>query len=122
VTLDRPGSFEIAPNTGSLKKSVQNGQQLLDKPDDRRFQISNISVAFLREQTGGQVKRSSKNDVYWEYFFSRLPDFGRRKIKRDHSCQRRCIAALPSRFVVTAFWKTGHWLISFLRKERERRV
>ena len=60
VTLDRPATFEIAPNTGSLKESVQKGQQLVwhpkDKPNDSRFQITNLSVAFLREQTGGQVK------------------------------------------------------------------
>jgi hypothetical protein len=29
VTLDRPATFEIAPNTGSLKESVQKGQQLV---------------------------------------------------------------------------------------------
>lgn len=67
VTLDRPGTFEIAPNTGSLKESVQKGQQLLwhpkDKPDDRRFQISNISVAFLREQPGGQVKMTFSGNI-----------------------------------------------------------
>ena len=42
---------------------MQNGQQLLDKPDDRRFQISNISVAFLREQTGGQVKMTFTGNI-----------------------------------------------------------
>jgi hypothetical protein len=38
----------------------QKGQELVrhpkDKPNEPRFQITNISVAFLREQTGGQVK------------------------------------------------------------------
>jgi hypothetical protein len=29
VTLERPAAFEIAPNTGSLKESVQKGQQLV---------------------------------------------------------------------------------------------
>ena len=60
VTLDRPATFEIVPNTGSLKESVQKGQQLVwhpkEKPNDPRFQITNMSVAFLREQSGGQVK------------------------------------------------------------------
>jgi hypothetical protein len=60
VTLDRPATFEIAPNTGSLKESVQKGQQLVwhpkDKPNDPRFQVTDIAMAFLREQTGGQVK------------------------------------------------------------------
>ena len=67
VTLERPAVFEIAPNTGSLKESVQKGQQLVwhpkDKPDDRRFQITNMSVAFLREQTGGQVKMTFTGNI-----------------------------------------------------------
>jgi hypothetical protein len=67
VTLDRPGSFEIAPNTGSLKESVQKGQQLLwhpkDKPDDRRFQITSMAVAFPREQSGGEVKMTFTGNV-----------------------------------------------------------
>jgi hypothetical protein len=67
VTLDRPATFDISPNTGSLKESVQKGQQLVwhpkDKPDDRRFQVTNISVALLREQTGGQVKMTFTGNV-----------------------------------------------------------
>ena len=67
VTLDRPAAFEIAPNTGSLKESVQKGQQLVwhqkDKPNDPRFQITNISIAFLREQSGGQVKMTFSGNV-----------------------------------------------------------
>jgi hypothetical protein len=67
ATLERPAVFEIAPNTGSLKESVQKGQQLVwhpkDKPDDRRFQITNMSVAFLREQTGGQVKMTFTGNI-----------------------------------------------------------
>src|SRR5258708_13940011 len=60
VARDRPAAFEIAPNTGSLKESVQKGQQLVwhpkEKPNDPRFQITNMSVACLRQQSGGQVK------------------------------------------------------------------
>jgi hypothetical protein len=67
VTLDRPATFDISPNTGSLKESVQKGQQLVwhpkDKPNERRFQITNISVAFLREQTAGQVKMTFTGNV-----------------------------------------------------------
>src|SRR5260370_41464584 len=51
VTLDRPATFEIAANTGSLKESVQKGQQLVcnpkEKPNDPRFQVTNIAVAVL---------------------------------------------------------------------------
>jgi hypothetical protein len=67
MTLDRPATFEIAPNTGSLKESVQKGQQLVwhpkDKPNEPRFQIANIAVAFLREQTGGQLKMTFAGNV-----------------------------------------------------------
>src|SRR5262245_65006771 len=67
VTLDRPATFDISPNTGSLKESVQKGQQLVwhpkDKPDEPRFQITNIAVAFLREQTGGQLKMTFAGNV-----------------------------------------------------------
>ena len=67
VTLDRPATFEIAPNTGSLKESVQKGQQLVwhpkDKANEPRFQITNVAVAFLREQTGGQLKMTFAGNV-----------------------------------------------------------
>jgi hypothetical protein len=67
VTLDRPATFEIAPNTGSLKESVQKGQQLVwhpkEKPNDHRFQMTNISIAFLREQSGGQVKMTFSGNI-----------------------------------------------------------
>jgi hypothetical protein len=67
VTLDKPAVFDIAPNTGSLKESVQKGQQLIwhpkDKPNDGRFQITNMAVAFLREQSGGQVKMTFTGNI-----------------------------------------------------------
>jgi hypothetical protein len=60
VRLDRPAVFDMNPNTGSLKESVQKGQQLVwhpkEKPNDPRFQVTNMSVAFLRSESGGQVK------------------------------------------------------------------
>jgi hypothetical protein len=67
VTLERPAAFDIAPNTGSLKESVQKGQQLVwhpkEKANDQRFQMTNISIAFLREQSGGQVKMTFSGNV-----------------------------------------------------------
>jgi hypothetical protein len=60
VELERPAVFEINTQTGTLKETVQNGQDLIwhrkGKSSDRRFQISSIAVAFLRSETGGQVK------------------------------------------------------------------
>src|SRR5438067_13264041 len=62
VMLDRPAVFDINPNTGSLKASVQTGHQLVwhpkDKPNEPRFQVNNMSVAFLRSQSGAPVKKT----------------------------------------------------------------
>ena len=67
VVLDRPAVFEINPNTGSLKESVQKGQQLVwhpkEKSNEPRFQVTNISLAFLRSESGGQVKMTFTGNV-----------------------------------------------------------
>ncbi len=58
--LERPAVFEITSRTGSLKETTQAGQELIwhqkGKPADRRFQLTNISIAFLRSETGGTIK------------------------------------------------------------------
>ena len=55
--------FEITSRTGSLKETTQAGQELIwhqkGKPADRRFQLTNISIAFLRSETGGTIKLRS---------------------------------------------------------------
>jgi hypothetical protein len=60
AVLERPVAFEISPSTGTLKETAQRGQELIwvrkDNPSDRRFQVTNISVGFLRSEAGGQVK------------------------------------------------------------------
>jgi hypothetical protein len=60
AALERPVAFEISPSTGTLKETAQRGQELIwirkDNPSERRFQVSNISVGFLRSEAGGQVK------------------------------------------------------------------
>ena len=60
AALERPVAFEISPSTGTLKETAQRGQELIwirkDNPSDRRFQVTNISVGFLRSEAGGQVK------------------------------------------------------------------
>jgi len=67
ATLEKPAVFDIAANTGSLKETMQKGQQLIwhlkEKPNDRRFQITNISVAFLRSESGGQVKMTFTGNI-----------------------------------------------------------
>jgi hypothetical protein len=72
--LDRPAVFEINPNTGSLKESVQKGQPLVwhpkEKPNEPRFQVTNMSVAFLRSESGGQVKMTFTGNVILNLFGS----------------------------------------------------
>jgi hypothetical protein len=67
ATLEKPAAFDINPNTGSLKETVQKGQQLVwrrkDRPNDGCFQATNISVAFLRSESGGQVKMTFTGNV-----------------------------------------------------------
>src|SRR6266516_2184912 len=60
VSLKQPATLEITPTTGTLKETVQKEQQLIwggnGGPNDRRFQVSNISIAMLRNEPAGQVK------------------------------------------------------------------
>jgi hypothetical protein len=67
VTLEQPAVFDIAANTGSLKETVQKGQQLVWRPkggpSDGAFRVSNISIAFLRSESGGQVKMTFSGNV-----------------------------------------------------------
>ena len=60
VTLAQPVVFEITSSTGSLKETVQKGQQLTwrryDRPNEPKFQVSGIAVAFLRSEPTGEVK------------------------------------------------------------------
>jgi len=68
VTLVQPAVFDIAANTGSLKETVQKGQQLVWRwkgasNEGGGFQVTNISVAFLRSESGGQVKMTFSGNV-----------------------------------------------------------
>ena len=67
ASLERPAAFEISANTGTLKETVQRGQELIwvrkDTPSDRRFQVTNISVGFLRSEAGGQVQMTFSGNI-----------------------------------------------------------
>jgi len=60
VELERSAAFEIISHSGSLKETAQGGQDLIwhrkGKSIERRFQLTNVSIAFLRSETGGQLK------------------------------------------------------------------
>ena len=67
VELERPAVFDLLPRTGSLKETVQKGQALVwrgkEGDKERQFQVDNISVAFLRSETGSQVKTTFSGNV-----------------------------------------------------------
>src|SRR5215472_6426091 len=94
VTLVQPAVFDVAANTGSLKETVQKGQQLVWRrkggSSDGGFQVTNISVAFLRSESGG----AGKNDLLRQHFVARLSHLRRGKIERHRSCQGWRIASL----------------------------
>jgi hypothetical protein len=67
AVLAEPAVFEINPRSGSLRETVQKGQELVwhrnERPSDRRFQATNVSVGILRSETGGQVKMTFSCNV-----------------------------------------------------------
>ena len=73
VSLE-PAMLEIAPITGTLKESVQKGQQLVwfgkEDPKDRRFQAANMYVRRVPAQRG---YGRSEDDIRCQYFGVRLP-------------------------------------------------
>jgi hypothetical protein len=60
VSIEQPAVFDVTPVTGTLKETMQRGQQLLWRarrnPNERRFQITDMSVAFLRSEAPSEVK------------------------------------------------------------------
>jgi hypothetical protein len=65
--LEQPAVFDINARSGALKETVQKGQMLVwrgkDGDKERQFQVDNISVAFLRSETGSQVKTTFSGNV-----------------------------------------------------------
>ncbi len=60
AVVEKPAVLEINPKSGSLKETVQKGQELIwrgkEAPNDVLFALTNISVALLRAEAGGQVR------------------------------------------------------------------
>lgn len=60
VAIEQSAVFDVTPVTGTLKETMQKGQQLVWRarrsPNERRFQLTDMSVAFLRNQAPGEVK------------------------------------------------------------------
>jgi hypothetical protein len=60
VSVEQSAVFNVTPVTGTLKETVQSGQQLVWRtrrsPSDRRFALTDMSVAFLRNEATGEMK------------------------------------------------------------------
>src|SRR5215475_6831930 len=60
VSIERSVLFDLTPITGTLKETVQKRQQLLWRarrsPNESRFEITDMSVALLRNEATGEVK------------------------------------------------------------------
>src|SRR5260370_26150967 len=60
VSIEQSAVFDVTPVTGALKETAQKGQQLVWRarrsPNDRRFELTDMSVAFLRSAAPTQVR------------------------------------------------------------------
>jgi hypothetical protein len=78
VSIDQSAVFDVTPVTGALKETVQKGQRLVWRarrsPNDRRFELTDMSVAFLRSDAPTQVKIT---------FAGHVSAFGWRPVKRE---------------------------------------
>ena len=66
--LEKPAVFDLASISGSLKETIQKGQELVwlkkERPTDRTFQLNKISVGLMRSQVGDQVTMTFSSDFY----------------------------------------------------------
>jgi len=60
VSIEQSAVFDVTPVTGTLKETVQKRQQLVWRarrsPNERRFELTDMSVALLRNEAPGEVK------------------------------------------------------------------
>ena len=60
VSVEQSAVFDVTPVTGTLKETVQKEQQLVWRarrsPNERRFEVTDMSVALLRNEAPGEVK------------------------------------------------------------------
>ena len=67
VSIERSVLFDLTPITGTLKETVQKRQQLLWRarrsPNESRFEITDMSVALLRNEATGEVKLTFAGNV-----------------------------------------------------------
>ena len=61
VSIEQSAVFDVTPVTGTLKERVQKQQQLVWRarrsPNERRFELTDMSVALLRNEATGEVMK-----------------------------------------------------------------
>ena len=66
--LEQPATLDVASISGSLKETIQKGQELIwhrkQRPAEAIFRVFNIAVAFIRSQIGGQVTVSFSGSLW----------------------------------------------------------
>ena len=67
VSIEGSAVFDVTSASGALKETVQNGQQLVWRarrsPNDRRFALTDMSVALLRSEAPPEVKMTFAGHV-----------------------------------------------------------
>ena len=67
MSIEQSAVFDVTPVTGTLKETVQNRQQLVWRarrsPNERRFELTDMSVALPRNQAPGEVKITFAGNV-----------------------------------------------------------
>ena len=60
VSVEQPAVVDVMPVTGTLKETGQQRQQLVWRarrsPNERRFELTDMSVALLRNEAPGEVR------------------------------------------------------------------
>ena len=60
LSVEQSAVFDVMPVTGTLKETVQKRQQLVWRarrsPNERRFELTDMSVALLRNEAPGEVR------------------------------------------------------------------
>src|SRR5215471_21403375 len=67
VSVEQSVVFDVMPVTGTLKETVQKQQELVWRarrsPNERRFELTDMSVALLRNEATGEVKITFAGNV-----------------------------------------------------------
>jgi hypothetical protein len=67
AVLEKPAVLEVEQKSGGLRETVQRQQELVwrlkERQEERALRISNMAIALIRSETGGQVKMTFSCNV-----------------------------------------------------------